>query len=212
MQNLRERTGFKILAEPEVTTTSDRQTRMVATMVQTIITNMVFEENHTNAWVRPEPGTIETGPIFDVIPKVLSDGHTIDLSMIASVTTFYGYATPPTNLPPRTATNSAGETIGLPTILPVVRVSRAETHKALFDGQTVVLFPKAEDPVVFNPDEKMNEAFLQGHIWDSEKKSGKKTLVVLVTAVIVDRAGNRVHSDDDLRFANDKIPPQPGAK
>ncbi len=34
-------------------------------------------------------------------------------------------------------------------------------------------------------------------------------ILVFVTATIVDPAGNRVHADDELPFAPDKIPPQP---
>ena len=33
--------------------------------------------------------------------------------------------------------------------------------------------------------------------------------MIFVTATIVDPAGNRVHSDDELPFAQSAIPPQP---
>jgi hypothetical protein len=33
--------------------------------------------------------------------------------------------------------------------------------------------------------------------------------MIFVTATIVDPAGNRVHSDDDLPFAQTAVPPQP---
>ena len=33
--------------------------------------------------------------------------------------------------------------------------------------------------------------------------------MIFVTATIVDPAGNRVHSDDELPFAQSTIPPQP---
>jgi hypothetical protein len=35
-----------------------------------------------------------------------------------------------------------------------------------------------------------------------------KTLVVLVTATLIDPAGNRLHSDKELSFAQTGIPPQ----
>jgi hypothetical protein len=33
--------------------------------------------------------------------------------------------------------------------------------------------------------------------------------MIFVTATIIDPAGNRVHSDDELPFAQSTIPPQP---
>jgi type II secretory pathway component GspD/PulD (secretin) len=41
------------------------------------------------------------------------------------------------------------------------------------------------------------------------KTTQKKNLMIFVTATIVDPAGNRVHSDDDLPFAQNSIPSQP---
>ena len=38
---------------------------------------------------------METGPVLDVVPYVLSDGYTINLTLIPSLTDFAGYATPP---------------------------------------------------------------------------------------------------------------------
>jgi hypothetical protein len=41
----------------------------------------------------------------------------------------------------------------------------------------------------------------------------KKNLMIFVTATIVDPAGNRVHSDDELPFAQSTIPQQqPGVE
>jgi general secretion pathway protein D len=54
---------------------------------------------------------------------------------------------------------------------------------------------------------------LVGRLFQSESKQTiKKNLMIFVTATIVDPAGNRVHSDNDLPFAQNSIPPQlPGA-
>src|SRR5450755_1726281 len=35
---------------------------------------------------------VETGPVLDVVPYVLSDGYTINLTLIPSVTEFIGYS------------------------------------------------------------------------------------------------------------------------
>ena len=51
---------------------------------------------------------------------------------------------------------------------------------------------------------------LMGRLFQSQSKNAiKKNLMIFVTATIVDPAGNRVHSDDELPFAQSAIPPQP---
>ena len=51
---------------------------------------------------------------------------------------------------------------------------------------------------------------LLGRLFQSQTKSSvKKNLMIFVTAMVVDPAGNRVHSDDELPFAQTAIPPQP---
>jgi len=37
----------------------------------------------------------------------------------------------------------------------------------------------------------------------------KENLLIFVTPTIIDPAGNPVHTDDDLPFAKNSIPPQP---
>jgi hypothetical protein len=56
----------------------------------------------------------------------------------------------------------------------------------------------------------------QANFWDgqtlelvSPKSDGTNRLVVFITATVVDPAGNRVHSDDELPFNPSTIPPQP---
>ena len=51
---------------------------------------------------------------------------------------------------------------------------------------------------------------LVGRLFQSQSKtSNKKNLMIFVTATIVDPAGNRVHSDDELPFNPVTIPVQP---
>jgi general secretion pathway protein D len=51
---------------------------------------------------------------------------------------------------------------------------------------------------------------LLGRLFQSQSKtSDKKNLMIFVTATIVDPAGNRVHSDDELPFNPVTIPAQP---
>jgi len=49
-----------------------------------------------------------------------------------------------------------------------------------------------------------------GRLFQSQSKTEQKdNLMVFVTPTIVDPAGNRVHSDDELPFAQGAVPAQP---
>jgi hypothetical protein len=191
MRTLQSRSGVEELAEPEVTTLSGRETEMRATQIITVITNFAYRETSTNSYVFPQTNAVETGPILDTIPNVLSDGYTIDLKTTASLTEFLGYDKTTNTI---AAYNSAGEKIDLPTILPNLRVWQASAHVKVWDGQTVVL-ERPED-----------------HFLPSGNKPGanSKALLVFITVTLVDPAGNRIHSGDDMQFAKDAIPQQDG--
>jgi general secretion pathway protein D len=49
-----------------------------------------------------------------------------------------------------------------------------------------------------------------GRLFQAESKSEtKRNLMIFVTATMIDPAGNRVHSDDELPFAQGSVPTQP---
>jgi len=49
-----------------------------------------------------------------------------------------------------------------------------------------------------------------GRLFQSNQKTeDKRNLMIFVTANLIDPAGNRVHSDDELPFAQTGIPQQP---
>lgn len=199
LHTLEARPDGKTLAEPEVVTISGRRTQMRATVVSTMITNFVFEQNLTNSWIRPQTGPIETGSILDVVPKVLADGTTIDLQTTASQTEFWGYAFIPTNAPLHSVTNSAGEEIDLPLIWPALQISRATGNVSLHDRQTLLMTLNPPEQIRFaEPDEK-REAVVAKHIRDGQKKNygGERETIVFITATLVDPAGKRVHADGE---------------
>ena len=175
------------LAEPEVVTTSGRRTQMRTTQVLTVVTNSTLQEISTNIGmvndVVFETEKMEFGPVLDVISSVSSDGQKIELTTTASDTKFFGYADPG-NSPTRFATNSVGQKINLPIILPVLQANQASAKVTVPDGQTLVLFPKAGI---------LQDERLQQHVAQAEKKDGDKFLVALITPTIVDADGNRVH-------------------
>jgi beta-lactamase regulating signal transducer with metallopeptidase domain len=204
--------GTETLAEPDVTTIIGRQTQMRATTILTIITNFVFLETSTNSAITPQQSQVEVGPILDVIPVVLSDGYTINLTLIPSLTEFLGYDKPPTNSTP--IVTSTGAIVDVPNILPRFSVWQTVAHLKLWDNQTVVLGgwistqtqTLKEDTVPVSGSRSAGEPLFREQI--TVRKSPKRQLLVFITATLVDRAGNRVHNDDEMPFAQNSIPPQ----
>jgi len=152
---------------------------------------------------------IETGPVLDVVPYVLSDGYTINLTLIPSFTEFNGYDTPPA-IP--NVTSGINNVVQLPIVLPDFTVRQVVTTVNIWDNQTVVLGGLITSTTSSTKDEVpvLGDIPLVGRLFQSQSKSTvKKNLMIFVTATIVDPAGNRVHSDDELPFAQAAIPLQP---
>jgi len=131
------RTGAELLAQPEVTTQSGRQAQMKATDVKTIVTGFSFSQNTSStsagggtivgggntlppaSFVYPLPEQMELGPVLDVIPCVLSDGYTVNLTLIPSLAEFVGYEDPSSfnNALPSTTGAFPGGLVMVPTVL-----------------------------------------------------------------------------------------------
>ncbi len=91
-------------------------------------TKMAQAQNNTfvpgTSAITPTTQAIETGPLLDVVPYVLSDGYTINLTLIPSVTEFAGYQTPP-----NVANVTGGlNVVQLPVILPELQYSTGPHH------------------------------------------------------------------------------------
>jgi type II secretory pathway component GspD/PulD (secretin) len=158
--------------------------------------------------VTPNLQQVETGPILDVVPYVLSDGYTINLTLIPSLTDFNGYDTPPT-IPNVTAGLNV---VQLPVVLPDFTIRQVVTTVNVWDNQTVVLggLISSQVQTTANKLPVVADIPLVGRLFTSNTKNTiKKNLMIFVTATIVDPAGNRVHSDDELPFALAAVPPQP---
>jgi general secretion pathway protein D len=158
--------------------------------------------------ITPETQQVETGPVLDVVPYVLSDGYTINLTLIPSLTEFVGYATPPT-IPSVTGNLNV---VQLPVILPDFTVRQVVTTVNIWDNQTVVIGGLISSDTASTEDKVpvLGDLPGVGALFQSTSKTvAKKNLMIFVTATIVDPAGNRVHSDDELPFAQTAIPEQP---
>jgi general secretion pathway protein D len=159
--------------------------------------------------ITPTVQQVETGPILDVIPDVLSDGYTINLTLIPSLIEFTGYQNPPSlgNF------SSAGlNVVLLPTALPAFSVREITTTVNVWDGQTVVLGGLVSSLVNTETDSVpvLGDVPILGRLFQSDQKTeDKRNLMIFVTAMLIDPAGNRIHSDDELPFAQTGIPPQP---
>jgi type II secretory pathway component GspD/PulD (secretin) len=163
------------------------------------------------AAITPQQQQIEVGPVLDVVPYVLSDGYTINLTLIPSLTEFNGYDTPP-------AIPNIGNAnlVQVPTILPDFIVRQVVATVNIWDNQTIVLGGLISSTVQSTQDKipMLGDLPIVGRLFQSQTKTSmKKNLMIFVTATIVDPAGNRMHSDDELPFAQSTIPPQaPGVE
>jgi RNA polymerase sigma factor (sigma-70 family) len=185
LHELQSHDDVETLAEPEVTTTTGRQTQMRVTEIIDVVTKFALQESNNVSSIVPQTEPLETGSILDVIPKVLSDGYTIELSVIPSVIDFLGYAPSTAPTPAYTAN---GQEIDVPTVSPQFQVQQATNTVNLLDGQTMVLtlnnniVPIDPGAALLKPD------------GTATKYLAKKTLV-FITANIVDPAGNVVHTN-----------------
>lgn len=158
--------------------------------------------------ITPTTQQVEVGPILDVVPYVLADGYTINLTLIPSLTEFNNYDTPP-NIASVTGSLNV---VQLPVILPDFTIRQVVTTVNVWDNQTVVIGGLISSQVNTTKDQLpvLGDVPLIGKLFQSESKETiKKNLMIFVTATIVDPAGNRVHSDDELPFAQNSIPTQP---
>jgi general secretion pathway protein D len=157
--------------------------------------------------VTPTTQQFEIGPTLDVVPVVLSDGYTINLTLIPQLLEFDGYDTAPT-----VPGISVANVVTVPTALPHFTVRSVVTTVNVWDNQTVVLGGLISSSVSSTQDKipVLGDLPLFGKLFQSQTKTSQKdNLMIFVTATIVDPAGNRVHTDDELPFNQASIPAQP---
>jgi Flp pilus assembly secretin CpaC len=132
-----------------------------------------------NTSIVPQATQLKVGPVLDVIPYVLSDGYTINLTLIPSLTQIL------------VGSNS------VPEMLPDFRIRHVVSTLNLRDGQTAIIGGLPE------------KDYVNGKEVFDKSKSSDKELLVFITVTLVDPAGNRLHSDGDMPFAKNGIPAQP---
>jgi len=154
--------------------------------------------------ITPQTGKYEIGPTLDLVPYVLADGYTINLTAKLELSEFLGYASTTNRI---YTTNKLGKRISVPAVRPEFRTQDTQTTLNVWDGQTVVLgrmVTTATNNVV-DKVPVLGSIPLVGRLFQSQSKQVvKKNLMVFVTATIVDPAGNRVHSDNEMRQIQEK--------
>lgn len=179
--------GAVTLATPRITTLSGRQAQIKVVDVKSIVTDMDYHQstNSTSPVAQPIIEQVELGPCLDVVPNVSADGYTISMTLIPSIKEFLGYdkenARKMLNMVP---------SLSVEPPLPMFRHRVAMTSTIVWDGQTALVYLGSFEPTP-----------------ESGSKATKHR-IVLVTATIIDAAGNRLHSDTDGPFRNTSTPSQ----
>jgi len=223
---IEQRSGSDLLAAPKVTTESGRQAHLAAQDLKMIVTTAnvsITTSQSTGLTGGTGGGTpsigystslIATGPSLDVIPTVSADGYSIEMALLPTYTEFIGYDNPGQFVPQ--AQGFAGNTLGVSITaqlpLPHFRIRSVATACDVWDGQTVVLGGLISETITKVRDKvpMLGDLPFFGKLFQSQSSdSSKENLLIFVTPTMIDPAGNRVHTDEDLPFAKFGVPPQP---
>lgn len=157
--------------------------------------------------ITPVPAPIPFGQVLDVIPYVSADGYTIQLNIVPTFTEFLGYDTDLARQFRTVVPNVPVQD----TPLPRFRVRQVTTTAVVWDGQTVVLGGLIAENVSKTREKVpvLGDIPLLGRLFRSESAdSTKKNLVIFVTPTIIDPAGNRIHTPDNLPYDPNRLPEQ----
>jgi general secretion pathway protein D len=223
------------LSDGQVTTLSGRQAQFQAVDLKYIVTSSGVTQtgagtgggtaaNGTSTGngavataIIPGTSVVPLGPTIDVIPYVSADGFTIQMTLIPTLVEFLGYDDPgPFGITAQSVGGTAGASAPLTAVLPLphFRLRQVTTSCIVWDGQTVVLGGLISDNVTRVKDQVpvLGDLPWVGRLFRSEQnQSSKQNLLIFVTPTIIDPAGNRVHTDEDLPFAQSNFPPQKSA-
>jgi type II secretory pathway component GspD/PulD (secretin) len=93
--------------------------------------------------------------------------------------------------------------------LPRFRVRQVATSVNVWDGQTVVIGGLLSETVTKVKDKVpvLGDLPWVGRLFRSESLSSlKRNLLIFVTPTIIDPAGNQVHSEEEMPFAQQRLP------
>ncbi len=227
---LEQRGASDLLSAPEITTLSGRQAQIKVVDIQYIVTELDQSQtaagggngnNNNNATgggigssVLPIAEPFELGPVLDVVPYVNADGYTITMTILPTLKEFLGYDDPGlfvAQIQGAAAGGNSPTPILTPTPLPKFRLRQVATTAMVWDGQTVVLGGLISEKVQKQKDKVpiLGDLPLLGRFFRSESSSSsKKNLVIFVTPRLIDPAGNPLHSEEEMPFAQHSVPSQ----
>ena len=228
---LEQRGASDLLSAPEITTLSGRQAQIKVVDIQYIVTELDQSQtaagggngnnNNNNATgggigssVLPIAEPFELGPVLDVVPYVNADGYTITMTILPTLKEFLGYDDPGKFVAQIQGSSASGgqqDSLVTPTPLPKFRLRQVATTAMVWDGQTVVLGGLISEKVQKQKDKVplLGDLPLLGRFFRSESSSSsKKNLVIFVTPRLIDPAGNPLHSEEEMPFAQHSIPSQ----
>jgi general secretion pathway protein D len=229
---LEQRGGTDLLSAPEVTTMSGRQAQIKVVDIRYIVTDLDADQTAAGggaatggtvttgggvgSLIVPLAEPFEIGPVLDVVPYVNADGYTIQLTILPTLKEFLGYDDPGAFVAQVQSVGAQGgannQALTQPTPLPKFRLRQVATTAMVWDGQTVVLGGLIAENVQKTKDKVpvLGDLPFVGRFFRSEANvTSKKNLVIFVTPTLIDPAGNRLHAEDELPFAQHAIPSQP---
>jgi general secretion pathway protein D len=209
---------------------SSRQAQIKVVDVRYIVTDLDLNQTATGGGVTtggiqagggavgsailPLAEPIELGPVLDIVPYVSADGYTIQMTIIPTLKEFVGYDDETARkfqAQAQSVGGAAAPALTQQVPLPIFRLRQVVTSAVVWDGQTVVLGGLISENVTKMKDKVpvLGDLPLAGRFFRSESfATKKKNLLIFVTPTIIDPAGNRVHTDEELPFAQSSIPPQ----
>jgi tetratricopeptide (TPR) repeat protein len=205
--------GANVLAMPEVTTLSGRRAQVQMVDVMTIVTGINPRAlvgpgiTTTNGAEIYQLETMRFGPVMDLIPYLSEDGYTIQLTAIPSVTEFLGYDKLTNSV--TVYVNGKKQSVQPP--LPHIHTQKISSSVVVFDGDTLVLGGLVSEEVSKVKDKTpiLGDLPLVGSAFRSESSTTtKKKVLVFITPTLVDPAGNRLHTDEDMPFTQNGVPVQ----
>jgi beta-lactamase regulating signal transducer with metallopeptidase domain len=174
LKNIMEKGGGDILSAPRVTTLSGRQAQVQVIDLKSVVLLGEPDAPTSKAGsyvTRPAP----TGPTVDLLPSVLPDGRTIQLTVTPSFTEFLGYDDPG---PFKPASDATGKPITV-VPLPHFRIRRTTVNAPIPDGHCLVIAGFGE----------LSPARGQG------QSAPGKQLLIFITPSLIDECGNRIHAE-----------------
>lgn len=217
LKALQQRDGTELVAQPQVTVNSGRQAQCKAVEVRSVVEGIdaraltppgiTSTNEDENAVYKVEQ--MEFGPVLDIFPTVLPDGCTVNLVLVGSLLEFLGYEDNRTN---RVTVYVNGKPKQVNPPQPHFRNAQITSQVNVWDGQTLVLGGLVSESSIA---ENSGVPVLSnlpglGPLFRSESKNTRKrNLLVFITPTIIDPAGNRVHSDEEMPFSRDAVPGQP---